>query len=376
MRKLFPLLTICFLVLILVRVYPFDSPGDFIEYWSAGKAFLAGNNPYSSEVLLEIQQEVDPERQTALMMWNPPWVLPFVSCVAILNFWYARLFWYLISAGSALLAVDLFWRSRGGPGERRWMSWTVVVWYLPVMQLIILGQITFAPLLGISAFQWFLARNRPVLAGAAVSLTMVKPHLVVIFFLILALWSIREKCWEPIVTTGSIIGLSTLVAAIIFPEILGLYVDAAIFDTGPSRWMTPTIGTLAWLGTHMRSAAYLPLILASIFVGYVWIRTWREHYSWEFDLPTVLLISFVAAPFAWTFDMAILAPVVVGLLGTAVAKQQSWILFALLSTQGLLFISLYFGQNYFHTWWFPLALLGLFLYIHPEKIPWMRNHTS
>jgi hypothetical protein len=50
----------------------FHVPKDFPEYWAAGRLNLRGEDPYDSEKLLAEQRLNDPERNEALMMWNPP----------------------------------------------------------------------------------------------------------------------------------------------------------------------------------------------------------------------------------------------------------------------------------------------------------------
>ena len=110
-------LTLCALLLLTVAVlaialgdwwgsYRYGAPGtgDFIEYWSAGRLLLRGENPYDTERLSLLQREqgvpVLPKNYLAaqvivgntppatnlwwcaeyirarpVIMWNPPWLL-------------------------------------------------------------------------------------------------------------------------------------------------------------------------------------------------------------------------------------------------------------------------------------------------------------
>src|SRR5688500_2474591 len=65
-------------------------PVDFMESQTAGRATLAGQNPYDGAVLYPYQVDIQATLPTAaeagpgeatryadpIMMWNPPWTLP------------------------------------------------------------------------------------------------------------------------------------------------------------------------------------------------------------------------------------------------------------------------------------------------------------
>src|SRR5438552_1374786 len=59
---------------------PADAAGktDFVEYASAARLLLAGDNPYDAAKLLPLQRAAGWGDPKADMMWNPPWVFPLV----------------------------------------------------------------------------------------------------------------------------------------------------------------------------------------------------------------------------------------------------------------------------------------------------------
>jgi len=72
---------------------------DFAAFWASGRLFLNGNNPYSSERLLELQQSVGWTRPNPLVPYYPPWVIPFILPFCLKNYLLGKFYgYYLISA--------------------------------------------------------------------------------------------------------------------------------------------------------------------------------------------------------------------------------------------------------------------------------------
>ncbi len=67
--------------------------GDFIEYWSAGRLLLAGDNPYDPTRLLAVQQAAGRVSTRPLLMYNPPWIFPLIIPFALLPYSISRFVW-------------------------------------------------------------------------------------------------------------------------------------------------------------------------------------------------------------------------------------------------------------------------------------------
>src|SRR4051812_35256377 len=50
---------------------------DYVEYWAAGRLLAEGKNPYDTEAVRALEREAGRD-EDAILMWNPPWVLPLV----------------------------------------------------------------------------------------------------------------------------------------------------------------------------------------------------------------------------------------------------------------------------------------------------------
>src|SRR5439155_9312936 len=100
---------------------------DFVEYWGAGRLFLADGNPYSWDAMLELEKSagmepyLSPEtgEEMPLMMFNPPWTLVFVMPFAQASFALSRLMWFVLGLGLVILCADAIWRTYcGAPNWR------------------------------------------------------------------------------------------------------------------------------------------------------------------------------------------------------------------------------------------------------------------
>ena len=60
-----------------------DLWNDHIQYWSAARVLLDGGNPYDPSALLDAQLAAGRQREDAILMWNPPWVLTLFVPLAL-----------------------------------------------------------------------------------------------------------------------------------------------------------------------------------------------------------------------------------------------------------------------------------------------------
>ncbi len=88
-------------------------PVDYMEYWSAGRATLAGQNPYDGEVLYSHQRQIGNESGAALMMWNPPWTLPLTMAIGTIPWRLGQLVWFALNMAAVLASPAIAWWSIG-----------------------------------------------------------------------------------------------------------------------------------------------------------------------------------------------------------------------------------------------------------------------
>ena len=290
-------------------------PDDFVEYWAAAALTLDGRNPYDPALLLPLQKAAGRDTDEAVMMWNPPWSLAVVLPLGLMPARVAQLLWLLANLAAVGYCGDRLWLLLGGDRSRRWAGWAVAVAFLPTLFALQSGQIGPLLLLGAVLFLACERRGWPVLAGAATVLLAVKPHLAYLVWLAILCDAVARRRFGVIVG-GLLVGTAaTLIPLAFNPQVLNQYADA-LANRPPQQWVSPTLGTVLrlWLGEDRFRLQFVPVAVGLAWFAWHWRRT-AARWDWCEQVPLLLLVSFVTAPYgAWPFDMVLLLPAVVGLV--------------------------------------------------------------
>jgi hypothetical protein len=290
-------------------------PDDFVEYWAAARLTLEGQNPYDESLLLPLQRAAGRDTDEAVMMWNPPWSLAVVLPLGLLDPRPAQLLWLAVNLAAVGFCGDRLWLLMGGKREQRWIGWVVALAFLPTLFALQSGQIPPLVLLGAVLFLECRRRGWPFLAGAATLLLAIKPHLAYLVWLAILCEALTRRQFA-VIAGGLTAGLVAVLIPLAFdPQLLHQYADA-MGNRPPSQWKSPTIGTLLRevFGAELFRLQFVPVVF-----GLGWFAWhWRRHgqsWDWGEQLPLLLLVSFVTAPYgAWPFDMVLLLPAVTRLI--------------------------------------------------------------
>lgn len=290
-------------------------PDDFIEYWAAAKLTLDGRNPYDPEQLLPLQQEAGRDTDEAVMMWNPPWTLAVVLPLGALEPRFAQLLWLALNFAVMGFCGDRLWLLLGGAKERRWIGWAASIAFLPTLFALQSGQIPPLVLLGGVLFLECRRRGWPLLAGAATLMLAIKPHLAYLVWLAILCEAIARRQFA-VILGGLSAGIVAVLIPLAFdPQLLHQYADA-MGNRPPAQWKSPTLGTLLReaFGPELFRLQFVPVILGLGWFAWHWQKH-RTTWDWTEQLPLLLLVSFVSAPYgAWPFDMVLLLPAIVRLV--------------------------------------------------------------
>ena len=308
---------------------------DFVEYWAAGRLNSHGHNPYDPTRLYEIERTVSPRLTEAIMMWNPPWTLALAMPFGWLPAQTSHALWIALQLTALLVSVDWLWRLYGGPAQYRWFAWLLSVGFLPTFFALRMGQISPLILLGIVGFLYFEKRGQGALAGAALAVATIKPHLVLIYGAAVFLWTIHRRRWS--VLLGGATALLALVgAALAFnPEVLHQY--SVAMRERPPQFLSPTLGSVLRLlfGLENFRLQFLP---AALGLGWVLPHWWsrRDSWCWADQTPLLLLVSFLTASYgAWPFDLVVLLlPLLQGAVWVVRDQTRRAVLFATVAYLG------------------------------------------
>ena len=281
---------------------------DFVEYWAAARVLLAGGNPYSPAAILAAEKPTGFAGKQPLLMWNPPWTLPFLLPFGAFSYAQASAAWLLLNLVIVFACADFLWRQYGGDTRRRWLGWLLAASFFPLLTALGLGQIGPLILLGLTLFLRY-QTSRPLLAGAATVLIAVKPQLLYLFWMVLLLDCVRRRRWRLLAGAGGGLALASLLPLWLNPHLWRNYLDLA--GSGEVlRNPSPNFGTLL----RMQLGNYAWLQYVPLLVGIAWVvpfwRARRTVWDWSGHLPIVLLVSLVTTAYGWLFDQIVLLPAV------------------------------------------------------------------
>jgi len=293
----------------------FDPKRDIVQYWAAGHLLLAGGNPYmpSPDELRSLPQASIWIQDTLVITWSLPWTLFFVIPLGFLDYVTASLLYALLTVVLVIACAVVLWQLYGGETKGEWLALLIAFSFFPTLGALAVGQISPLILTGLVGFLFFARRQKWWQAGACTVLIAIKPHLLYLFWLALILWSLRQRRW-PVLGGGLIAGaMTTAIPVLINPPVLGYYLDNWAHRP-PGQWATPTLGTLLRLLSDKPLAvndSLWPLFVPTL-LGLLWFiphwRRQRDAWDWTEEMPLLLLMSFVTAPFGWVLDQVVLLP--------------------------------------------------------------------
>jgi hypothetical protein len=329
---------------------------DFVEYWAAGRLNVHGENPYDPQRVHQLEREAG-RASEGILMWNPPWTLPLVMPLGLLDCRTAHLLWLCLQFAVIAWCADSLWRLYGGSANQRGLSWLLAFTFLPTLFSLTAGQIAPLVLLGAVLFLVFVKQGRDTAAGAAIVLLAIKPHLSYLFWIALILWIGRQRRWG-VLGGGLLAGAAALGVALLFnPAVLGQYWHT-FTSQPPAQYRSPTLGTVLrlLLGEEQFRLQFLAMLPGLVWFVPYWLRH-RQHWDWNERLPMLLLVSLLTAAYgAWPFDLVLLLVPVVQMAAT---MRRSWLLAsgAYLAINGLAAAQLAGEVEYFGFIWMTPALL-------------------
>ena len=295
------------------------------------------------------------------MMWNPPWSLAVVLPLGLFPAREAQLLWLAVNFAAIFFCGDRLWLLLGGARERRWVGWAIALAVLPTLFALQSGQIGPLLLLGAVLFLECERRGWHFAAGAATVLLAIKPHLAYLVWVAILFDAVARGRWR-IVLGGAVAGLVCCGCC-------------RSHSTRMSGSSTPTRSATARRrsGCRRRSArccgwrsagAAFGLQFVPVAVGLAWFawhwRSTTKEWNWREQLPLLLLVSFVTAPYgAWPFDMVLLLPAAMWLVlraGTAVRVGPS-IAGLIAVNVGCLVLNLLKISSFWFLWVSPAVLL-------------------
>jgi hypothetical protein len=285
---------------------------DFVSYWATGRQLIHHANPYDRDAISALEHAAGLDVRAVLIMRNPPWALPLAYPLGFLSFRVAAILWSLLLLACLLLSVRIARQLYGSPANH--LHWLALA-FTPALICLTMGQTALFALLGLALFlRWH--GSRPFLAGAALWLCALKPHLFLPFAAALAAWvlvsPVFSRAWKVPAGAAAALALSSAVASLIDPhawlDYIRLMRSPAVenefipcLSSALRQWIDQLFDVqAAWL-------QYLPTALCCLWaLVYFWRR--RATWDWKTHGSLLMLVSLVAAPYCWFYDQCLAIP--------------------------------------------------------------------
>ena len=330
----FTILLAAFLALALVILFFAVSVGgglagsrDFVSYWATGQQLVHHGNPYDSNAVSALEHSVGLANQAVLIMRNPPWALPLAYPLGFLPLRVAGILWTLLLVACLLLSVRLVRDLHGSPHNRiHWLGLS----FTPALICVTMGQTALFGLLGLVLFLR-LQPSRPFLAGAALWLCALKPHLFLPFAAALAAWIVFSRSYKLLAGFVAAIALSSSAAFAMAPGAWGDYARLMRSPAVENEFIPCLADAMRhWLNPDAAWLQYLPAALSCIWaLIYFWRH--RTRWNWVTNGSPLILVSLLAAPYCWFYDQGLAIPALMD--GAYATRNRS-----ILATLGILIL--------------------------------------
>ena len=348
---------------------------DFQGYWGASSLLASGERFNDHTLLLDLQRSLNTDvTDTAIMTWNPPWILALLIPLANLPFYDAALIWLLGTIFVFVWCLEAIWsvwpNNESIIGRKIWLYASLALFY-PFWQTVGIGQLIALLLFAYVATIKF-HRSRPFIAGFLFSFLTAKPHLVLITMPLILLDQLRNRNWPFLAGFFTSISVLTTTALIYRPSLFTDYFTPTgsplSIEQLPAAFPLYTLAS--WIGWI--PFRFIGVILTIIVVLYWMWRQPATDSEWSFLILAIgsQVLSMLIAPYGFPFDFILLLPAIWGLLMFTIQDNFSdWRSILIITCLLGSFISLFvlqisqFTVVYFS--WFPLIACLIYVYIHP-----------
>jgi len=273
---------------------------DFICYWSSARLLRAHADPYAPRAILHIEDRAGGAYREPFIMRNPPWALFLIAPLGWFPAPVAACLWLTALIAAALVSIRLL---RMGPRPPP----LAVCLFAPILGCAMAGQLSIFLLLGMALFFKFHQRW-PFLAGSALTLAAMKPHLFLLFWPVFLVHSWRQR--QPRILAGFAAGLALATgAAFLFdPHIVAHYLAAMRAEHIETQYLPNLPCEIRALIPRRPLALQLvPSLLGLAWASRFYVRR-RNSWNWRKDGAHLLLLSVAVSPYSWPFDQLLFLP--------------------------------------------------------------------
>jgi hypothetical protein len=280
-------------------------PSDFVNVWAAGRLALDGNPAAAYDWQLHKAMEVRAVGQPfdGYFGWHyPPPFLFAAAILALFPYVPAYVGWLLGTFPAYILAV------RGIVGHR--IGYLLAAAFPAVLSNFVVGQNGFLTA-GLLGGALLFVERRPVLAGCLLGLMTYKPHLGLLFPIVLAAagyWRVfgAAAAVAALMAVSSWTAYGTATWEAFFASIG--HTSQAFLSDGWADWskLQTTFGLVRTLGGNEALAWSLQAVIG-IAAAVVVAAMWRRPLPFEIKAAALATGAMLATPYLYTYDLVVLA---------------------------------------------------------------------
>ncbi|MCB0193956.1 MAG: DUF2029 domain-containing protein [Anaerolineae bacterium] len=298
----------------------FPGANDFFVRWLGGREYLLhGTNPYDQSVAEQAQQAMfgrltTPEDKDEAYFAYPLYTLYFFWPLSLLPYAWAQAIWMTLLQfmllGLTILSIRL-----AGWSPPKWLFWVTVFWgifFYNGARIIILGQFSVLVGLALLLSLWAIEARRDILAGVFLSITTIKPQMVVFVIIFLLVWALFQSRWRIIVSFGISMVTLLLSSMLLIPTWPVDFIRNAIAYSDYVAFGTPLENLLHFV-LPASLAAPLTVLLSLLFFLMLLPGWWLAFkgrpgaYTWAI-MTTLIVGSLVAFRSATTNQVILYLP--------------------------------------------------------------------
>jgi len=278
---------------------------DFVVYWATGQQLVHHANPFDAGAMQRIERNAGLDAKFKVgFMRNPPFAMAIAYPLGFIGLKAGAFLWSLVLLGCLVGSVLMLWRMHGSPGNNlHWLGFS----FAPALLCVSMGQTSLFALLGYVLFLR-LHRSHQFLAGISLWLCALKPHLFLVFGVVLLAWILLSKSYK--ILAGAAVAMAASCAAVYFIDAAAWSQYAQMMHTyGIENEPIPCLSVLLrlWLCPQAMWLQFLPASLGCAWaLGYFFAR--RHTWDWMKDGSLLMLISILVAPYCWIIDESLAIP--------------------------------------------------------------------
>ncbi|WP_050424593.1 glycosyltransferase family 87 protein [Bradyrhizobium tropiciagri] len=293
---------------------------DFTAFYITAKLVWLGtvDQAYQFARLIVIQREVSGGRDGFMPWTYPPQFSLLLAPFALIPVGIA----YLLFAGSTLTLYLATLRRLAGDN----FVLVLMIFFPTIGTTLACGQngLLTAGLIGTVCLFF---EKRPALAGAALGLMIIKPHLAVAF----AVYAVLRRSWIVVMTAAAVVLISSAICTAVFGvDIWSAFLQSvrdssAFLEHGnyPMHRMISIYAALRTAGLSASAAFVAQGVVAVLALAMVLIAAYRPMPARE-RLGLVAIVSVCISPYAYDYDFLIFSVGLALLLPALLASARQW----------------------------------------------------